>query len=226
MSSNISYIVLGRIAKPEKTTGKAGSILLNSIISVNKRIKKRTLLPFGLAYGNEVSGLFYNSADAVSATVFLEEELMQAGLGPIMHWSICKGIFPVMKDENRNSIIGGREISLIRQLLQKEKSKSRFFIKTDDREDDFFLLQALSIWDFFISGWNLKRDKEILGIFLEGNDYKYAAEALNIARPQAWRKYRSLQMSAYFSIREILLSGRLLTENSATGDLSLQMNKP
>lgn len=226
MLPNSCYIVMGRIQKPEKTTGKAGNILVDCILSVNKRIKRRTLLPFRLAYGNELSGLFQNATDAVCAMIFMEEEMIQAGLGPIMHWSICKGSFPVMKDENRNSIIGGKDLPVVRQILQKEKPKNRFFIKTDDREDDFFLLQGLSLWNYLTGEWKLKRDKEILGIFLKGNDYKYAADAMNIARPQAWRKYRSLQMHAYFNIREILLSGRLITENSSNGDLSLQISKP
>lgn len=217
----MNYIVLGRIQKPEKTTGKTGEALLEGIVSVNKRIKKRALIPFRLAYGNEVTGLFHHASDAVSAMVFMEEELMQAGQGAIMHWSICSGAFTLMKDENRNPIIGGRELPLLRQTLQLESTKNRFLIRTYDREDDFFLLQGLYIWDHLMKGWNLKRDKKILGIFLEGNDYKYAAEALNLARPQTWRKYRSLQMPAYFSIREILLSGRLLSANNINGDLSL-----
>jgi hypothetical protein len=222
----MNYIVLGRIRKPEKTTVKTGEALLDSIVSVNKRIKKRTLLPFRLAYGNEVNGLFQHATDAINAMVFLEEELMQSGVGPIMHWSICSGAFTLMKDEKRNPIVGGRELPLLRQTLQREGTKNRFFVRTHDREDDFFLLQGLYVWDHLMGGWNLKKDNEILGIFLEGNDYKYAAEALNIARPQTWRKYRSLQMPAYFSIREILLSGRLLAENNVSGDLSLQINKP
>lgn len=216
----MNYVILGRIRKPEKTTSKTGEILLNSIISVNKRIKKRTLLPFRLVYGNEINGLFLHAADAVSAMIFMEEELMQSGLGPIMHWSICGGAFTLMKDEKRNPIVGGRELPLLRQTLQREGAKSRFFVRTHDREDDFFLLQGLYVWDHIMEGWNLKRDKQILGIFLEGNDYKYAADTLKIARPQTWRKYRSLQMAAYFSIREILLSGRLLAENHTNSDLS------
>jgi hypothetical protein len=218
MLSLNSYIVLGRIEKPEKITGKTGNALINCIVSVNKRIKKRTAIPFRLSYGNEVSGLFQNASDAVCATVYFEEELVQAGMGPIMHWSICRGIFPVIKDENRNPVIGGKEISFLRQHQPGKKLKTRFFVKTDDRENDFFLLQGLSVWDFLMRNWNLKRDKEILGIYLEGNDYKYAAEVLNIARPQAWRKYRSLQMPAYFNIREILLSGRLIAENEGPGE--------
>ena len=68
----MNYIVLGRIRKPEKTTVKTGEVLLDSIVSVNRRIKKRTLLPFRLAYGNEVNGLFQHATDAINAMVFLE----------------------------------------------------------------------------------------------------------------------------------------------------------
>lgn len=226
MSPHISYIVLGRILKSEKITGIAGRILAESILSVNKRIKKRNLLPFKLTYGSEVSGLFHTSADAICAMIFLEEELIQKGLGPVMHWSICSGAFPTIKDENKNPIIGGKELPRLREALQKEKLKNRFFIKTGDRIDDFYLLHGLCLWDFVINNWNIKRDKEILTLYLDGYDYKFAAEALNIARPQTWRKYRSLQMQEYFSIREILLSGRLLAENAVSTDISLQISKP
>jgi hypothetical protein len=77
-----------------------------------------------------------------------------------------------------------------------------------------------------MQGWNLKRDWEILALYLQGNDYKYAADALNIARPQTWRKFRSLQMAAYFNVREILLSGRLLSENLDRSAAPLQITKP
>ena len=226
MLFNYSYIILGRITKPEKATFTASRVLADSIPSVNKRIKKRNLLPLKLNYGSEVSGLFNSIADAVCALVFLEEELRQKGLGPVLHWSISKGLFPIIKDENRNSIIGGKELPALKQILIREKSKNRFFIRTNDREDDFYLLQGLLIWDFVTEMWNLKRDKEILTIFLDGYDYKYAADILNIARPQAWRKYQSMQMPAYFNIREILLSGRLTTENGGIVNSSLQINKP
>jgi hypothetical protein len=131
-----------------------------------------------------------------------------------------------MKDEKNNPVIGGKELQLFRQLLEKEKIKKRFFIRLDDREDDFFLLQGLSVWDHLMQGWNLKRDWEILALYLQGNDYKYAADALNIARPQTWRKFRSLQMVAYFNVREILLSGRLLSENLDRSAAPLQITKP
>jgi len=226
MSSNISYIVLGRIIQPEKSTGKATSLLLNGVLSVNKRIKKRTLLPFQIGYGSEVAGLFHKPSEAVSAMVYLEEELIQSGLGPILHWSICRGNFSIMKDEKNNPVIGGKELPSLRQKLAKEKLKNRFFIHLDDREDDFFLLQGLAAWNHIIGGWNIKRNREILSIFLQGNDYKYAADALNIARPQTWRKFRSLQMAAYFNIREILLSGRLMADNPDKEVSPLQITKP
>jgi hypothetical protein len=226
MIPNYSYLLLGRILKPDKITGVAGRILADSVLSVNKRIKKRNLLHFKIAYGSEISSLFNTAADALCAMVYLEEELTQKGLGPVMHWSIYKGTFPIIKDENRNLIIGGKELPILRQSLLKEKSKSRFFIKTGDRSDDFYLLQGLILWNLIIYNWNIKRDKEILAIYLDGYDYKFAADALNVARPQTWRKYRSLQMQAYFSIREILLSGRLLSENNSSGDISFRITKP
>lgn len=226
MLLNFSYIVLGRIIQPEKSTGKAGTLLLNSVLAVNKRIRKRTLLPFQMGYGSEVGGLFRKPSEAVAAMVYMEEELIQSGLGPIMHWSIYRGNFSVMKDEKNNPVIGGKELPLLRQKLAKEKFKNRFFIRLDDREDDFYLLQGLAVWNHIIGSWNIKRNREILSIFLQGNDYKYAADALNIARPQTWRKFRSLQMSAYFNIREILLSGRLMTDSPEKEDAPLQINKP
>jgi hypothetical protein len=131
-----------------------------------------------------------------------------------------------MKDEKNNPVIGGKELQLFRQLLEKEKIKKRFFIRLDDREDDFFLLQGLSVWNHLMQGWNLKRDREILALYIQGNDYKYAADALNIARPQTWRKFRSLQMAAYFNVREILLSGRLLSENLDRSAAPHQITKP
>jgi hypothetical protein len=226
MSSNYSYIIFGRFIKPEKSTAKSSSILLNSILTVNKRIKKRPLLPFQINYGSEISGLFRTPSDAVAALVYLEEELIQSGLGPIMQWSIFRGTFSIMKDEKNTPVIGGKELQLFRQLLEKEKMKTRFFVRLDDREDDFFLIQGLSVWNHFIKGWNLKRNQEILNIYIQGNDYKYAAEMLNIARPQTWRKFRSLQMAAYFNVREILLSGRLLSENLNRGEAPRQVTKP
>jgi four helix bundle protein len=72
---------------------------------VNKRIKKRPLLPFQINYGSEISGLFRTTTDAVAALVYLEEELIQSGLGPIMQWSIFRGTFSIMKDEKNNDLV-------------------------------------------------------------------------------------------------------------------------
>jgi len=60
MLFNYNYIILGRITKPEKATVTASRVLADSIPSVNKRIKKRNLLPLKLNYGSEVSGFQLN----------------------------------------------------------------------------------------------------------------------------------------------------------------------
>lgn len=222
----MSYILLGRISGLEKINTKTGKCLAASVTTINKRLKKRCILPLQVTHGSEVTALFSHLDDAISALVYMEEELLQSGLGNVMHWSVCSGSFTVMKDEKNFPCIGGKDLLQLHRTMQAEKTKNRFFIRTHDRQDDFFLLQALLLWNHFLSQWNLKRDHEILAIFLDGNDYKNAADLMNIARPQAWRKYRSMNMAVYFSIREILLSGRLIQEKTHTEHGSVLIHKP
>jgi hypothetical protein len=46
----------------------------------------------------------------------------------------------------------------------------------------------------------------------------------NIARPQAWKKYRSMNMGSYFSSREMILEGAELLSQAENTDQILTLD--
>ena len=214
MLTKNGYIILGCISGNITLTGKLQEQLMQAADTANKRLKKRTLYALQSAYGSEICGLYTDISDALTALVHVEEELIQQGMARCLQWGIMQGKVNLIKDGVKSVQLGGKDLQQLKSsILALSPRKSRFVILTQHRQADYYGQLGLMLWDGMVSDWNIKRDCKALGVFLQGNEYKAAADMLNIAKPQAWKKYQSLGMARYFAIREIILSGRLAIES-------------
>jgi hypothetical protein len=199
------YLLIGKSLEKEPNAELAGIIRkLNSIKGQEMELPAREY------FGTEIVCCFKNFSAALSGLILFEELIIKSGKRMQFKWlmkQISSGI-PPKKSIQRE--ISGREFTEAREQLAMFKPKPvRFLILTGDRKTDYQFMQSFRLWEYFAEQWKLPRDKKALELFLEGYDYKTAADKLKIARPQAWKKYNSLNMDEYFAVREILLSGIL-----------------
>jgi hypothetical protein len=56
----------------------------------------------------------------------------------------------------------------------------------------------------FTSKWDVNKDYEIVSSFIKYKDYKKVALQLNRTRSIIWKRGKTLNIEAYFSIKEII----------------------
>lgn len=194
------FILAGKTGKPGWPPAE---IMQKAVRKTGQRYRAGLPLMPQVYFGSELLCMAADPATAIGFLVSLEEELQKAGYGNHYRWVILSG------RAGHDSASGpfGEDIDKARELLfGLMHSKQRFLFSTGQRKTDYLLLESMKLYDFFTGKWKPARDRKILGIFLEGHDYKVAAEELGIARPQAWKKYRSLHFGEYLAIREILMN--------------------
>ena len=206
MSIKTGYFLCGRF------TGKTSAAITRQFSQVlelvNQRMAKRGLAPLRIFFGTEFSGMYPTLRDCCEVLIQAEEEWLKEGHKINFSWAIGYGQTDLKRHAPREYEITGSDFDDLRTLLlNNNHKKKRILPALNQREQALFLSHAFSLRDVFAGEWNLKRDQRILSIFLEGNDYKVAAEELDIARPQAWKKYKSMNMGPYFSSRELILEG-------------------
>ena len=223
MSIKTGYFLCGRF------TGKAGVAKTRQfgqvLEVVNQRLDKRSFAPVRIFFGTEFSGMFSTLKDACEALIQIEEEWLKEGQKIDFCWALGYGQSDLKRLAPKEYEITGSDFDALRTLLLKNNHrKKRILPALQQREQALFMSHAFALRDFFVGEWNIKRDQRVLGIFLEGNDYKVTAEELDIARPQAWKKYRSMNMGSYFSSREMILEGAELLSQAENTDQILSLD--
>lgn len=194
------FILAGKTGKPGWPPAE---IIQKAVKKTCQQYKSDLSLPPQLYFGSELLGMTTDLGAAISFVVSLEEELQKAGYSNHFRWVVMSG----RAGHDPSSGPFGEDIDKARELLfGLMHSKQRFLFGTGQRKTDYLLIESMKLYDYFTGTWKPARDRKILGIFLEGHDYKVAAEELGIARPQAWKKYRSLHFGEYLAIREILMN--------------------
>lgn len=200
-----SYLLLGKSGGSEQT-----DIMTLLLKRLNQFQRKEMLVPGRAYFGSEYVLAYQTLQDALQGLITLEEWLVKEGHRSQIDWIIRQTETEIRGRDFASRELTGTGLNETRTMLaHKGKTTARITILTGDRKSDYLYLQAFSLWQFFFTEWKIPRDNPFLNLFLEGYDYKEAADRMSVARPQAWKKYKSLNMAEYFAIREILLSGNL-----------------
>lgn len=191
--------------------GKAGwppsAVIETAIRAANARYRDMLHAPLQLYFGNELHGMVRNLQGALQIMIMLEEEMLKTGHSKVFKWVILSGKAAISKLGPQNIQLSGADLQLSREkMFELSRGKSWFLPLSGDRHTDQWLLDGWLLFRHFTTAWKPARDKKPLALFLQGHDYKWAADELGIARPQAWKKYNSLNMREYLALRDMLIS--------------------
>jgi cellobiose-specific phosphotransferase system component IIA len=99
----------------------------------------------------------------------------------------------------------GSGLSNARKTLESlKKTDKKFDINTQINTKDLALNEAFLIYQNLVSKWNSKNEREIASLFIQYQDYKVVAEKVGVNRSQIWKKERSLNISSYFAIKNVI----------------------
>jgi hypothetical protein len=99
----------------------------------------------------------------------------------------------------------GEGLTLARERLTEYKSSNyRYSFFLHDVKKEEALKNCMIVYQRIIDTWNIEKDYPLISKFLKLKDYKLVADELGKTRSQIWKREKSLNLEAYFSIKQVI----------------------
>ena len=174
------------------------------VAEVNEKHKHSLISPLTITLGDEFQGIINSIADAIDIVLGLEEALIGSNVSFKLRYVIVEGLIETpINPQIAYGMMGDGLTRARRHLENLKKEDTRFFIWLKDQARKNTLNNLFILLQDLISGWNIKRDHELIIAFLEYRDYKRVAMELQKERSLMWKREKSLKINAYFALKEI-----------------------
>ncbi|MDX1686111.1 MAG: SatD family protein [Saprospiraceae bacterium] len=162
------------------------------------------LSPLTITLGDEFQGVAISLAEALSVTIYLEEEIIARNAGFKMRYAISEGAIDTSINPRSAHGMLGSGLTRTRELLSQLKdSSSRWAIEIFNKEKSRALSEAFLLYQWLVDDWK-EKDYELLSAFWRYQDYKKVAEVLNKDVSLMWRREKSLNLREYEAIKNVL----------------------
>lgn len=99
----------------------------------------------------------------------------------------------------------GEGLTIARETLTEYKnSYHRYSIQLKNVSKSEALANSLLVYQNIIDTWKMEKDYHLIARFLELKDYKLVADEMGKTRSQIWKREKSLNLEAYFSIKQVI----------------------
>ena len=174
---------------------------------INAVFKKNIESPLTITLGDEFQGVVKNVPNAISIIYYIEELIVKNNIDFKLRYVINEGKIDTEINPIRSYEMLGKGLTDARnQLNELKKTKSRFFISLNSQPKNIVLNESFLVFQNIIDDWNIKKDQEILAHFIDLEDYKKVALAVNKDKSQIWKRNKNLNIDSYFAIKRVILS--------------------
>ncbi len=172
----------------------------------NAVFKKYIDSPLTITLGDEFQGVVKSVPNAISIIYFIEEFIVKNNINFKLRYVINDGKIDTEINPIRSYEMLGQGLTDARyQLNELKKTKSRFFIKLDNETKSKILNESFIVFQAIIDAWNVEKDCELLSKFIDLEDYKKVALAINKDKSQIWKRNKNLNIDSYFAIKKVIL---------------------
>jgi hypothetical protein len=99
----------------------------------------------------------------------------------------------------------GEGLTMAREkLIEYKNSYHRYSIQLNNISKSEALANSLIVYQNITDTWKKEKDYLLIARFLELKDYKLVADELGKTRSQIWKREKSLNIEAYFSIKQVI----------------------
>ncbi len=191
------------------SSSKSQNILMENfkkaVYYVNEKYMKELNSPFTITLGDEFQGLVKDLRTSLNAIVDLEEYIIENNFGFKLRYVLVYGEV----ETNINTKIAfemlGKGLTYARNSLNRLSSEhERFFVDIEHTSKNVILNHTFAIYQGIVDKWNLKNDSALISSFIRNIDYKEVSKDLNKNRSLIWKRGKTLNISSYFSTKEIL----------------------
>ncbi len=173
----------------------------------NSIFKKNIESPLTITLGDEFQGVVKSVPNAIEIIYFIEEFIVKNNIDFKLRYVINQGQIDTEINPIRSYEMLGQGLTDARNYLNDlKKTKSRFFIKLDSEPKYHLLNESFVVFQNIVDGWNIKKDYQLLTQFIDLEDYKKVALAINKDKSQIWKRNKNLNIDSYFAIKRVILS--------------------
>ncbi len=172
---------------------------------INKKYIDHLISPLTITLGDEFQGIIANLKSSIDVIIDLEEFIINNNFSLKLRYVLIYGEIETNINNHIAFEMLGKGLTKARKLLNNNKSKEeRFYIDIDNANCNTIINNSFEIYQNIIDKWKLEKDYQLISSFLKNYDYKIVAEHLNKNRSLIWKREKTLNMSSYFAVKEIL----------------------
>lgn len=176
------------------------------IQKANSTFAAAILSPLTITLGDEFQGVVATKKVMLDLVFYLDEQLLALNLPFKLRYALVYGEIETPINTKIAHEMYGSGLTQAREGLASLKDTTRHFFVHLAAYTDTQLQLSLYLYQNIKSGWK-SSESEIISAFLTHKDYKKLQElGLYKTRSGAWKKYNSLQMEAYNTIKTLILN--------------------
>ncbi len=192
--------MVGSSEVPQPATQK---IFAKIVANINQKFQPKIISPLTITLGDEFQGIVKSFASGLEIIIALEEAIAFENFPFKLRYVVNKGkIETKINTEICHGMIG-EGLSQTRSLLEKvKKKKERYLMNNATKQETYNGIGK--ILDMFLRKWEVKKEGEILSLFLSGMNYREIAKKVKKSESQIWKKELSLEIETYKSFKKLI----------------------
>ena len=172
---------------------------------INKKHSDHILSPLTITLGDEFQGVVKDLVSAVKILIDIEEFIIQNNFGFKLRYVLLLGEIETQINKKVAYEMLGKGLTSARRLINDMKSSGeRFLIEVGDNNKNALLNNGFNIYQNIVDKWKIKKDYVLISNLIKFHDYKIVSEKMQKERSLIWKREKSLNMSSYNSVKEIL----------------------
>ena len=172
----------------------------------NAIFKKYIDSPLTITLGDEFQGVVKSVPNAIRIIYYIEEFIVKNNIDFKLRYVINDGKIDTEINPIRSYEMLGQGLTDARhQLNELKKTKSRFFISLSNKSKSEIINESFIVYQAIIDSWNIVKDHQLLSKFIDLEDYKKVALAINKDKSQIWKRNKNLNIDSYFAIKRVIL---------------------
>lgn len=172
---------------------------------INEKYSELLLSPLTITLGDEFQGVIKDLENAIRIVVDLEEFIIENNFEIKLRYVVVYGNIETKINDKIAYEMLGEGLTNARMTINNMKTASdRFHFSIDCIEKNTIINNSFIILQNIVDNWKITKDHQLITNFLNFKDYKIVAEKLNKERSLMWKREKSLNLSSYYSVKEIL----------------------
>jgi hypothetical protein len=203
MTPKYCILMADVIQSSDKDGNEVMKELKNLVASINKSWNSSFLSPLTITLGDEFQAIVKSLQDGIHVLFALEENRLTMAPSLKLRYVLHLGTIDTPVNPEYAHEMLGQGLTMAREQIESlKKSDHRIHFDVPGQlaslmNDGFFLYASI------VDRWKPK-DYRLISAFLEGMDYYELAKRFNKNKGYTWRKKKSLEISQYFSIKNLI----------------------